>query len=137
MFKLQIITPEQKVFDDDVDEVSVPTVNGQIGILPHHVNLLSQVTAGELFITKAGKRTPYAVTGGFLEVANNTATILADYATAAENISIAKAEEAKKRAEHLMTESATEKDVRIAEFELRKALLELEVGLKHKRRTAV
>jgi len=74
------------------------------------------------------------VTGGFLEVSNNTATILADYAIHAENISLAKAEEAKKRAEHLMKESTVEKDIRVAEFELRKALLELQVGLKHKRR---
>ena len=134
MFQLQIITPEQKVFDDQVDEVTVPTLSGQISILPHHVNLLSQVVGGELFITKDNKRQPFAVTGGFLEVNNNTVIILADYAIHADNISLAKAQEAKERAEHLMKESATEKDIRIAEFELRKALLELEVGTKHKRR---
>lgn len=133
-FPFEIITPEKIVFKDEIEEVSVPTDTGQISILPHHMDILSKIKPGEIMIKVKEKTTPLAITGGFLEVASNHVTILADYAVKAEDIQIAKAEEAKKRAEKLMSEKMDEKDFRVAEFELRKALLELQVGNKHRRR---
>lgn len=133
-FHLEIITPEKVVFKDDVEELSLTTDLGQITILPHHIDLLSKVKPGEAFIKKAGKTYPMAITGGFLEVVSGNVSILADYAIKAEDIEIAKAEEAKKRAENLMKEKISEEDFRIAENEMLKAILELKVADKHRRR---
>ena len=131
---LEIITPEKIAFKDKIDEAIVPTVNGEIAILPHHVGLLTQIAPGELIIKKNNKLQSVAITGGFLEISNNRISIITNYAVNAESINIAKAEEAKKRAEHLMQERTTDRDFRIADAELRKAILELKVAYKHGRR---
>ncbi|HSX40322.1 MAG TPA: ATP synthase F1 subunit epsilon [Candidatus Saccharimonadales bacterium] len=134
-FHLDIITPEKNVFSSEVEELTVPTVNGQISILPHHVALLTQVVSGEMIIKQKDKAEPFAITGGFLEVADNKVSVLADFAIHAEDISVAKAEEAKKRAEHLMSDKTSEQDLRMAQAELQKAILQLHIAHKHKRRT--
>lgn len=134
MLHFEIITPEKVVFSDEVDEVIAPTAQGQIAILPHHVNLLSRVTEGELIIKKGQKEQYIAVMGGFLEVGNNKVSLLADYAIHAAEINVAKAEEAKKRAEKLLEEKLSEKDFVIAQSELQKALMELKVAIKRKQR---
>lgn len=131
---LQIITPEKIVYADEVSEVVVPTVDGEIAILPNHINLLTQVNPGELIIKKGTSTESLAVTGGFLEINNNKINILADYAIKAQDIREASALEAKKRAEQVMSEKGTEKDFKIAQGELIKAILELRVSAKHKRR---
>ncbi|RRR66499.1 MAG: hypothetical protein EI684_20700, partial [Candidatus Viridilinea halotolerans] len=65
---LKIVTAEREVFADDVDMVSAPTRDGRVGILPRHTPLLSILTTGELGILKGGVRTPFAVSGGFMQV---------------------------------------------------------------------
>lgn len=130
----QIITPEKIVLQDDVDEIIAPTTNGQVSILPNHITLLTRVTGGELITKKAGKENVLAVTGGFLEVGHNTVTLLADYAVHSADINVAKAEEAKKRAEKLLEEKTSEQDFVMANSELQKALLELKVATKRKQR---
>jgi len=132
-FHLEIITPEKVVYKNDIDEVVVPTENGQIAILPNHVGLLTQVIPGEIIVKKGGGRQVLAVTGGFLEVKNNSVSILADYAVRAEDIEVLKAEEAQKRAKKLMEEKTSEHDFRIAQGELIKAITELKVATRHKR----
>lgn len=131
---LEIITPEKIVFKDEIDEVIAPTVNGEIAILPNHVGLITQVIPGELIIKKNNKDQSLAITEGFLEVTNNHISILANYAINAENINVAKAEEAKRRAEHLMQEKTTDRDFRILDAELRKAILELKIAYKQRRK---
>lgn len=133
----QIVTPEKVVFEDEVDEIIAPTTNGQIAILPNHVSVLTRVTSGEIVTKKAGKENFLAVTGGFLEVANNKVTLLADYAVNSANINVAKAEEAKKRAEKAMQEKTSEEDFAMASSELQKALLELKVATKRKQRPSI
>jgi F-type H+-transporting ATPase subunit epsilon len=129
---LEIITPTKLVLSEDVDEVTLPTVNGEISILPNHVDLLTKIKPGEMTIHRNGKIELFAITGGFLEISNNKVSILADHAIHADNIEIAKAEQAKERAEKAMKEKGTEQDFRIADAELRKAILELKVARKHK-----
>lgn len=130
----KIITPEKIVFKDEVDEIVVPTRSGEIAILPNHVNLLTQISPGEL-IVKIGLATQsIAITGGFMEVSDNKISILADYAIKTQDIEISKVQEAKKRAEKIMQEKTSEKDFKIAQGELLKSLLELKVATKHKRR---
>lgn len=131
---LSIITPEKSVYGDEVSEVVVPTINGEIAILPNHVNLQSLVNPGELIIKKGTSQQYLAITGGFLEVNNNKISILTPYAVRAQDIEIARAMEAKKRAEKIMSEKTTDNELRVAQGELIKAILELKVATKHKRR---
>ena len=129
---LEIITPEKTIFKEDVDEVIVPTTNGEITILRNHVNLLTTIAPGALIAKKGSDTHPIAITGGFIEVNNNKINILADYAIRAQDIEIAQAEEAKKRAEKIMQEKTSDNDFRIAQGELLKSLLELQIPIKHK-----
>lgn len=129
---LEIITPEKVVLKDEVDEVIVPTATGEIAILPNHAELLTKINPGELVIKKNGKKQSFAILGGFLEVINNHISILADYAIRAEDIEIAKVQEAQERAKQKMKQKDTEQNFRVAEAELRKSLLQLKVARKHK-----
>ena len=131
---LEIITPEKVVYKEEVAEVVVPTIDGEIAILPNHINLLAQVNSGELIIKKGSSNESLAIIGGFLEISNNKVSILADYAVKAQDIEMARAQEAKKRAEKIMSEKATDNDLRVAQAEMIKAILELKVAAKHKRR---
>jgi len=129
---LEIITPTKVVLNEEVDEITLPTVNGEISILPNHIDLLTKIKPGEMTIHRNGKIELFAITGGFLEINNNKVSILADHAIHADDIEIAKAEQAKERAEKAMKEKGTEQDFVIAEAELRKSILELKVARKHK-----
>lgn len=133
---LEIITPEKIIYKDEVNEVIVPTVNGEIAILPNHINLLTQVNPGELIIKKGTGQQFLAITGGFLEVQKNKVSIVAEYAIRAQDIEVAHVMEAKKRAEKAMSEKSTDHEMRIAQAEMIKAILELKVATKHKRRLA-
>ena len=129
---LEIITPEKVVLNDEVDEVIVPTITGEIAILPNHTELLTRIKPGELVIRKNGKDQSFVILGGFLEVINNHISILADYAIRAEDIEIAKVQEAQERAKQKMKQKDTEQNFRVAEAELRKSLLQLKIARKHK-----
>jgi F-type H+-transporting ATPase subunit epsilon len=131
---LEIITPEKVVYSDEVNEIIVQTVNGEIAILPHHVNLLTQISPGEMIVKKGSNLQHLAVTGGFLEVIDNKVSILAEYAIKAQDIEVEKAMEAKKRAEKVMKEKSTDNEVKIAQAEIMKAILELKVATRHKKR---
>jgi len=131
---LEIITPEKVVYSDEVNEIIVQTVNGEIAILPHHVNLLTQISPGEMIVKKGNSIQHLAVTGGFLEVMDNKVSILAEYAIKAQDIEVEKAMEAKKRAEKVMKEKSTDNEVKVAQAEIMKAILELKVATRHKKR---
>jgi len=134
---LDIITPTQTVFSEDIEELIVPTVLGQIAILPHHINLVTKVVPGEMIVKSNKKDHFIGVTGGFLEVNNNKLTLLADHAVRAEDVEAGKALDAQKRAEGAMKkarEQASDKDMAIAESELRKSILELDIASRRKRR---
>ncbi len=129
---LEIITPTKVVLSEEVDELTIPTAEGEISVLPNHVNLLTKITPGEMIIRKGNKSDLFAVTGGFLEISNNKVSLLADYAIHADDIEIAKVEEAKERAQKAMKEKLTEDDFRVANAELAKSLLQLKVARKRK-----
>ncbi len=134
---LQIITPEKSVLDEEVDEVLVPTDKGQIGILPHHINLITKLAHGEMIIRTSGKERSLAVTGGFLEVKDQKVTILADYAEHADEIDADQALIAKNRAEEILKkrdQGINEQDLRTAQAELRRALLQLHIAENHNKR---
>ena len=97
--KLEIVTPEAKVYSEDVDMVTLPGSEGEMGIFPMHIPLMTQLAAGEGSVRKGGQDFFLAVGDGFVEVTGERVSILTDMAIKAENIDEALAEEARKRAE--------------------------------------
>lgn len=129
---IKVVTPEKEILSEEVDEVVIPTVGGELTILPEHVALLTQLAPGELQIKKGSKTEHLVVVGGFLEVGNNTVTVLADYAVVGINISEVQAQQAKERAEKAMKEKKSDVDFAAAEAEFRRAILELKVAKRAK-----
>lgn len=132
ILQLEIITPERIVLKEEVEEITAPTTDGQITILPNHVNLLTAIAPGELIIKKGGKDQFLAVMGGFLQVAEGNVTVLPDYAVESEEIEVEKAEEARKRAQKLMEEKGTKEEFAEAEALFKRSLLELKVASRRK-----
>lgn len=129
--QLEIVTPEKIIYSGEVDEIIINTADGEIAILPHHVNLMTKVLPGEMTLKTGSKTQHMAITGGFLEVSNNKITLLADYAVQAEEIQVNKALEAQKRAEEILKRKEsglTAQDLANAQAELAKAILELKVA---------
>ncbi len=132
--KFEIVTAERIVYSDDVDVVIAPGIEGQLGILPSHAPLLTMLKPGELVVRKEGEETAIFVSGGFLEVMQNRVTVLADVAERAEEIDIARAEEAKRRAEEGLRFRPPEMDLAAAEAALRRAMVRLKIAERRKKR---
>lgn len=96
---LEIVTPEARVYSDTIDTVVIPTTSGEVGILPGHIPLLTQVEHGELRVTKNGQTAFLAVSGGFAEVEGDSVRVLAENAISLEKIDETAVEAALKRAE--------------------------------------
>jgi len=134
--RLDIVTAERVVFSEDVDIIVAPGVEGQLGILPHHTPLMTMLQPGELRVRRSGEELSLVITGGFLEVRPDRVIILADAAERAEEIDIARAEEAKRRAEEKLARHTPEIDTARAEAALRRSLIRLSVGEKRRKRKA-
>jgi len=133
--RLEIITAEREVFADDVNVVVAPGTEGQLGILPHHAPLITMLHPGELLIRKDNEETYMAITGGFLEVRPDKVIVLADACERAEEIDIARAEEAKSRAEEQLKTPVEELDAARAEAALRRSLVRLQVAERRRRKS--
>jgi F-type H+-transporting ATPase subunit epsilon len=133
--RLEIVTAERVVFSEDVDAVIAPGIEGQLGILPHHAPLMTTLMPGELLVRKGGEELSLAITGGFVEVRPDRIIILADAAERVEEIDVARAEEAKRRAEERLKERAPEVDLLRAEAALRRSLMRLDVAARRRRRS--
>lgn len=103
---LEIVTPEARVYSDTIDSVVIPTVEGEVGILPGHIPLLTQVADGELRVTKDGQTQWLAVGGGFAEVENDHVRVLAERAITEEKIDEGAVEAALKRADEQLRAAA-------------------------------
>jgi F-type H+-transporting ATPase subunit epsilon len=133
--KLDIVTAERSIFSDDVDMVIAPGAEGQLGILPHHAPLMTALQPGELLVKKGDAEQVLVISGGFLEVRPDRVIILADAAERAEEIDVARAEEAKRRAEErLKQKHVMGIDEAKAEAALRRALTRLTIAERVKRR---
>ena len=93
--RLEIVTPERRVYEDDVDIVVVPGSEGELGILPHHAPLVSMLGVGELRIRKGGVEESFAIVGGFLQVRPDKVVVMAETADMASDIDLEKAHEAR------------------------------------------
>ena len=129
--KLEIVTPEAKTFSDDVDMVTLTGAEGEMGILPQHMPLMTQLVAGEIIVRKGTENIFLAVGDGFVQVTGERVAILTDMAIRAENIDEAKAEEARQRAEARLAEKITGEEAAMVNAALANSLAQLKV----KRRT--
>lgn len=136
--KCEIITQERLVYNEDVDIVMVRGVEGEMAILPRHAPLVTALDYGEVRVRRTGLEETFAVGGGVLQVANNRILILAESAEHAEEIDVARAEEARQRAEKMMAEGAPEDPAALAALEaaIRRADLRLKVGMRRRARRA-
>lgn len=107
MLKLEIVTPEKKVFDDSVDSVTVPTASGEAGILPNHAPLVSALKPGILSYSTKGSVDKLAVSGGFVEVSSNRVSVLTDSAQTADEIDAVAARADREAAEKALAANAT------------------------------
>lgn len=124
---LEIVTAERVVLSDEVDQVNAPTRDGRVGILPRHEPLMTILQPGELDIIKNGVRTPFAVSGGFMEVLSSRVTILADTVERADEIDEERALRSRVAAEERLKSAQTEREMALAEAKLRKELVRLRV----------
>ena len=132
--KLDIVTAERSVYSDEVDVVIAPGIMGQLGILPNHAPLMTMLEPGELCLRKNGVETLIAISGGFLEVLHNRVVVLADTAERAEEIDIARAEAAKRRAQEQLQLRPPGVDLAAAEAALKRSLTRLKVAERRRRR---
>ncbi len=133
--KLEIVTPDATVYSEDVHMVTLPALDGQIGVLPHHVPLLTQMVPGEMIVRKDGRETFIAVGEGLVLVTGDHVSIVTDMAVAAENIDEAKAEEARQRAAARLRDKISDEEVASVNASLARSLAQLKV--KRRRRGAV
>jgi F-type H+-transporting ATPase subunit epsilon len=126
--RLEIVTPQKKVFSEDVRFVVAPGVEGELGILPDHAPLISALAIGVLRIQQEGKNFKVFVNGGFMEVINSRVTVIANSAERAENIDMNRAEAARQRAEQRLAAKTPEIDLARAELALKRALTRLKAA---------
>ena len=131
--KFKIVTPERTVYESEIDQVTLPTQEGEITVLPEHIPLISVLSPGELSVKKGGEEIAMAVSGGMIEVRKNEITVLADTAERAEEIDLARAEEARKKAEQLKETNIRTQDAEYAAAAaiLEKNLARIRVARKH------
>jgi len=124
--RLEVVTPERKVYEQDVEMVVVHGVGGQLGILPHHVPLVTPLKIAPVKAKKAGSEEFIAVHGGFMEVRKDKVVILAETAELGSDIDVARARSAKERAEQRLASKQEEIDYRRAELALQRALARIQ-----------
>ena len=125
--KLEIVTPEAKIYSEDVDMVTLPGVEGEMGIYPMHVPLMTSVKSGELITKKAGVDHFLAIGEGFVEITGTRVAVLTDMAIKADDIDEMKAEEARKRAEARLAEKLTDEEQATVQSALMHSLTQLKV----------
>ena len=131
--RLEIVTPEAVVYSQDVEMVTLQGVEGQMGIYPQHVRLMTQLVPGEMIVQKDGHDEFLAVGEGLVEVTADRVAIVTDMAVAAENIDEAKAEEARQRAAMRLREKLSSQEVASVNAALTRSLAQLSVKRRHRR----
>lgn len=133
---LEVITPERRVYEDDVDMVIAPGADGYLGILPHHAPLLTALGPGEFRVKKSGTEEILAVFGGFMDVRADKVVVLTEAAEHGEDIDLQRAQEARERAQQeLQGPALSVEDEARARAALQRALLRIRVGERRRRRS--
>jgi F-type H+-transporting ATPase subunit epsilon len=131
---LEIVTPERLAYEDEVDMVLVPGVEGELGILPHHTPLVSLLGVGELKIRKGGDEESFAIAGGFLQVRPDKVVVMAETAEIDSDIDLERAQKARAEAEKALEGGFVEEaDLSAARAELQRALVRIRVAERRRR----
>jgi F-type H+-transporting ATPase subunit epsilon len=125
--KLEIVTPDAKVFSGDVEMVTLPGVEGELGVFPQHVPLMTQIVPGEITARKGGEDLFLAVGDGFVEITGDHVSVITDMAIQAENIDEAKVEEARRQAEARLAEKLNDEDAALVNAALARTAAQLKV----------
>ncbi|HEU5071302.1 MAG TPA: F0F1 ATP synthase subunit epsilon [Verrucomicrobiae bacterium] len=125
--KLEIVTPEAVTYSDDVEMVTLPGIEGEMGIFPQHVPMMTQIAPGEISVRKGGQDSLLAVGEGFVEITADRVSVLTDMAVRAENIDEAAAEAARKRAEARLAEKLNGEEEALVRASLSNALAQINV----------
>ena len=125
--KLEIVTPEAKIYSEDVEMVTLPGVEGEMGIYPMHVPLMTQITAGELVARKGGRDHFLAIGEGFVEITGDRVAVMTDMAIRADDIDESKADEARRRAEARLSEKLGDEESATVQAALAHSLAQLKV----------
>ena len=129
MIELEVVTPERRVLAEPVEMVTVPGLNGELGILPGHTPLISQLKTGVLTYVQDGKNSQLHVSGGFVEVRDDKVSVLADVAERPEEIDVPSARSARERLEKQLSGwSGSEEDLEIARTELARSEVRLQLA---------
>jgi F-type H+-transporting ATPase subunit epsilon len=131
--KLEIVTPEAKVYSEDVEMVTLPGIEGELGVYPQHVPLMTQLCAGEIVVRKGSENIFLAVGEGFVEITGERVSVLTDMAVRAENIDEAKAEEARRRAEARLAEKLDDEEAALVNAAMAHSLAQLKVKRRQQR----
>src|SRR5262245_51972764 len=131
--RLEFVTPERAIAHEDVDEVVLPGEEGFFGVLPGHAPLLAALSTGEMSYRKGGETAHAFIAGGFAEVTPDRVSILAPVAERAEDIDLARAEAAKRRAEERLTKPTSDVDFERARIALLRAISRLDVAKARRR----
>src|SRR5258708_10507093 len=129
--KLEIVTPDAKTYSEDVDMVTLPGVEGEMGIYPMHVPLMTQIVSGEISVRKGGRDYFLAVGEGFVEITADRVAVMTDMAIRAENIDEAKAVDARRRAEARLAEKLDDEQAALVSAALAHSLAQLKVKRRH------
>ncbi len=133
VFSVTVMAPEQSVFQGKARSLVAPGKDGYFGVLAHHASMVAELGVGKLSITDESETVHlYAVSGGFLETANNDVTILADCCEAAPEIDVSRAEAAQQRAKERLTARAEDSDLARAQAALQRALNRIRVAGDHR-----
>ena len=125
--RLEIVTPEAKTYSDDVEMVTLPAIEGEMGVYPQHVPLMTQLVPGEIIVRKNGQDSFLAVGDGFVEVTATRVAVLTDMAIRSEQIDEAKAEAAKRAAEARLSERLSDEEAATVNSSLAQSLAQLDV----------
>ena len=131
--KLEIVTPEAMVYSDDVEMVSLTGIDGDMGIYPDHMPLMTQLVAGEIIARKNASDISLAVGDGFIQVTKDRVAILTDMAIKLENIDEAAAEQAKQKAEARLAQKLGDEEAATVHASLAHATAQLKVKQRHKK----
>ncbi len=125
---LQIVTPDRRIVQEQVDEVEIPGAEGYFGVLPGHTPLLAALAVGELWYRKGQEKVFLSIAFGFAEVLPDRVTILARIAERAEDINVERAEASRQRAEERLAQARSDVDYERARFALMKSMSRLQVS---------
>jgi F-type H+-transporting ATPase subunit epsilon len=130
--KLEIVTPAGVTYSENVSMVTMPAVDGQIGVFPKHIPLMTRIEPGEIIVLRNGTQDFLAVGAGLVEITGDYVGILTDMAVAAKDIDAAKAEEARQRAAARLRDKLSDEDVAAVNASLARSLAQLRVKRRHR-----